>query len=149
MTPLVKGAIIASSAVAAYSAIQQGKYAKAAAEAEAQQYEEEKKLAQLKAMEDANDRNKQMIIAEASNKALWASKTGTDPTESGTFLALRDVNEEMASKDIGAIRLMGAAASRKYDLASWNSRLEGKSAMSAAYGKATTSLLSGYAKANE
>lgn len=148
MTPLVKGAIIASSAVSAYSAIQQGKYAKAAAEAEQQQYEEEKKLAALKAIEDANVRKKDMLIADASNRALWAAKTGTSPTESASFLALRDFNEAQAEKDIGAIRLMGAASSRKYDLASWNSRLEGKSAMSAAYGKAATSLLSGYAKAN-
>jgi len=148
MTPLVKAAIVAGSAVSAYSAIQQGKYAKAAAQQEADQYEQEKRLAKLKAIEDANDRNQEMIIAEASNKALWAAKTGTDPSESASFLALRDVNEEMARKDLGAIRLMGAAASRKYDLAAWNSRLEAKTSMRSAYGKAATSLLSGYAKAN-
>ena len=137
-------AIIASTAVSAYSAVQQGKYAKAAAESERQQYEEEKRLAALRAIEDANDRERQNLIAQASNKALFAAKTGTDPNQSASFLALRDANEAAAERDVGAIRLMGAATARKYQLSSWNSGLEAKSAMSAAYAKAGTTLLGGY-----
>lgn len=137
-------AVIASTAVSAYSAIQQGKYAKAAAEAERQQYEEEKRLAALRAIEDANARDRELISAQASNKALFAAKTGTDPNQSASFLALRDANEAAAERDIGAIRLMGAATARKYQLSSWNSGLEGKSAMMAGYAKAGSTLLGGY-----
>lgn len=148
MTPVLKGAIIASTAVSAYSAIQQGKYAKAAAEAEAQQYAEEKRMAELKALEDANARKRDWLESSASNKALFAAKTGTDPNESASFLALRASNELTAERDIGAIRLMGASQSRKYDLSSWNSKMSGKAAMTAAYGRASSSLLSGYKDLN-
>ena len=140
----LKAAIYASTAVSAYSAIQQGKYAKAAAEAEQQQYKEEQRLAELKAVEDANERKRQSIDAEASNKAYFAAKSGVDPNESASFLALRDANKATASRDIGSIRLMGAATSRKYQLSSWNSGLEAKSAMSSAYAKAGSTLLGGY-----
>ena len=140
----VAQALIASTAVSAYSAIQQGKYAAAAAEAERQQYEEEKRLAQLQAIEDANERKRELIASEASNRALFAAKTGTDPRESASFLALRDANEAAASRDLGAIRLMGAATSRKYQLSSWSSGLEAKSAMMSGYAKAGTTMLGGY-----
>jgi len=144
MADPVTAAIVVSTATSAYSAIQQGKYAKAAAEAEQQQYEEEKRLAALQAIEDANERDRQLLAAQASNRALFAAKTGTDPNQSASFLALRDANEAAAERDVGAIRLMGAATARKYQLSSWNSGLEAKSAMSAAYAKAGTSLLGGY-----
>ena len=140
----IEAAIIASTVVSAASAIQQGKYAKAAAEAEQQQYREEQKLAQLRAIEDANARNRENLAAQATNRALFAAKTGVDPSESASFLALRDANEEAADRDLGSIRLMGAATSRKYQLSAWNSGLEAKSAMSSAYAKAGTTLLGGY-----
>ena len=72
----IEAAIIASTVVSAYSAVQQGKYAQAAAEAERQQYEEEKRLAAIQATEDANERNRQNLAAQASNRALFAAKTG-------------------------------------------------------------------------
>ena len=140
----IEAAIIASTVVSAYGAIQQGKYASAAAKAEQQQYEEEKRLAELKAIEDANARKRDAIVADASNRALFAAKTGTDPSESASFLALRDANEAAADRDLGAIRLMGAATSRKYQLSSWNSGLEAKSALSSSYAKASSTLLGGY-----
>lgn len=140
----LKAAIYVSTAVSAYAAIQQGKYAKAAAEAEKQQYEEEQRLAQLKAIEDANARKREGIAGEATNRAYFAAKAGIDPDESASFLALRDANEAAIDRDIGSIRLMGAATTRKYQLSSWNSGLEAKAAMSSAYAKAGTSLLGGY-----
>lgn len=144
MADPVTAALVVSTATSAYSAIQQGKYASAAAEAERQQYEEEKRLAQLQAIEDANERKRELIASEASNRALFAAKTGTDPRESASFLALRDANEAAAERDIGAIRLMGAATSRKYQLSSWNSGLEARAAKTAGYTKAATTMLGGY-----
>jgi len=148
VTPVMKAAIIASTAVSVYSAVQQGKYAKAAADAEAKQYEEQKRMAELKAVEDANSRKRDWLESSASNRALFAAKTGTDPNESASFLALRESNELTAGRDLGAIRLMGASQSRKYDLSSWNSKMSGKAAMTSAYGKASSSLLSGYRDLN-
>lgn len=144
MADPVTAALIVSTATSAYSAIQQGKYASAAAEAEQQQYEEQKRMAALQAIEDANSRKKDQLIADASNRAMWAAKTGTMPTESASFLALRDANEATADKDIGAIRLMGAQTARKYQLSSWNSAVSARSAKMSGYTKAATTMLGGY-----
>lgn len=140
----VAQALIASTAVSAYSAMQQGKYAAAAAQAEQQQYEEDKRLAKLQALEDANERKREMLASESANRALFAIKTGADPRESASFLALRDANEASAERDIGAIRLMGAATNRKYNLSIWNSGLEARAAKTAGYTKAATTMLGGY-----
>lgn len=138
-------AILISTATSAYGAIQQGKYAKAAAEAEERQYKENQRMAELQAIEDENERTRELIASEASNRALFAAKTGADPYESMSFLALRDANQEQAGRDIGAIRLMGASQSYRYGLGAYSSRMEGKGAMIGAYAKAGSSLLGGYA----
>lgn len=137
-------AIVASTAVSAYGAVQSGKYAQAAAEAEAAQYEQEKRMAGLKAIEDSNARKRDLIRTEAANKAAFAAKTGTDPYESASFLALRESNKIEADRDLGAIRLMGAAEQNKYALSSWNARVSGKASAQAGYTKAASTLLGGY-----
>ena len=147
MTPLVKAAIVAGSAVSAYSAIQQGKYAKRAAEAEELQYKENKRMAELSAIEDENERNRELIASEASNRVSFAAQTGGDPYESMSFLALRDANQRQASRDVGAIRLMGASQSYRYGLSAYSSRMEGRGAMIGGYARAGSSLLSGYVDA--
>ena len=99
--------VVAASAISAGTAIQSGKYAAAAAEMERQQYEEQKRMAELKAIEDANARKREMLTTQSSNLALAAAKMGVDPNESASFLALKESNIAEAERDIGAIRLMG------------------------------------------
>jgi len=140
----VKAAIYASTAISAYTAIQQGKYAKAAAESEERQYKENQRMAELEAIEDENARNRELFASEATNRTKFAQMTGADPYESNSFLALRDANQRTAGRDVGAIRLMGASQSYRYGLGAYSSKMSGKAAMIGAYGKAGSALLGGY-----
>jgi len=137
-------ASVASAGIGAYTAIQSGKYAAAAAEMERQQYEEQKRMAELQAIEDANARKRELLTTQSSNLALAAAKMGVDPNESASFLALKESNIAEAERDIGAIRLMGLSESRKYALSAYNARMSGKAARTASYGQAASSLLGGY-----
>jgi len=141
---MIETAVIASAAISAASAIQSGKYAAAAAEMERQQYEEQKRMAELQAIEDANARKRELLTTQSSNLALAAAKMGVDPNESASFLALRESNIAEAERDIGAIRLMGLSESRKYTLSAYNATMSGKAARTASYGQAASSLLGGY-----
>lgn len=137
-------ASVASAGIGAYTAIQSGKYAAAAAEMERQQYEEQKRMAELQAIEDANARKRELLTTQSSNLALAAAKMGADPNESASFLALKESNIAEAERDIGAIRLMGLSESRKYTLSAYNAQMSGKAARTASYGQAASSLLGGY-----
>jgi len=137
--------MLASSAISAFGQLQAGKYAAAAAKAEEQQALEQKRMAELKAIEDATARKKEAYASGATNRALIAAKTGVVPSESASFLALKDADEETAAADVGAIRLMGASESRKYQLSAYSSRMEGKAARTKAMFGAAGTMLGGYA----
>jgi hypothetical protein len=137
-------ASVASAGIGAYTAIQSGKYAQAAAEAETRQYEEERRMAVLQAQEEANARNRELLRTQSENLALAAAKMGVDPNESASFLALKESNIQEAERDVGAIRLMGAAQAEKFKLSAWNAKMSGKAAKTASYGQAASSLLGGY-----
>ena len=145
----IEAAIIASTVVSAYSAIQQGKYAKAAAESEERQYRENQRMAELEAIEDENARNRELFASEATNRTKFAQMTGADPYESSSFLALRDANQRTASRDVGAIRLMGASQSYRYGLGAYSSKMSGKAATIGGYAKAGSALLGGYVDAKQ
>lgn len=136
-------AVIASTAVSAYGAIQQGKYAEAAAENEARQYKEEKMMAQIQAIEESNDRTRDFLDMKASNLAYFAAKTNTDPYESSTFLALKKANADTLDRDLGSMRLLSSATQRKYDMSIFNSQMSAKAARIGSYARASQSLLSG------
>lgn len=139
-------AIVASSTVSAASAIQTGRYAKAAADAEAAEYKRQEQMAQLEATEEVNAMKRDALKVAASNRALFAAKTGIDPKESGSFLALKESIESDVDRQIGSVRLMGLSNAQKYRSAAYQSKLSGKSAMIKGYAGATTSMLSGYTK---
>jgi len=138
-------AMLASTAVSAVSSIQAGRYAKAAAEAEAQQYKEQQEMAKIQALEDAAAREAEMNRINSANLALAASK-GYEPWESASFLALREENIEESQWDIAGVRLMGLANVRKYGLGAFESKMSGKAAMWSAYGQAGSTMLGGYSK---
>lgn len=141
---LMQGLMLASTAVSTVSAIQQGKYSQQAAELEAQQYRDDAALARIQATEESNDIKREFFDMKASNIAYFAAKTGADPSESASFLALNRANMETRDRDIGAVRLVGASQQRKYGLSVFSSQMSGKAAKIGSYGKASSSLLSGY-----
>ena len=143
---MIETAIIASAAISAASAIQTGRYAKAAADAEAAEYKRQEQLAQLEATEEVNALKRDALKVAASNKALFAAKTGADPKESASFLALKESIETDLDREIGSVRLMGLSNAQKYRSAAYQSRLSGKSALIKGYASAGSSLLSGYTK---
>jgi hypothetical protein len=144
----MQAALIASTAISAYSQIQAGKYQKAAYEAEAQQYEQEAKMASLQAKEESLAREKEYQSARSRN-ILLASAAGYDPYESGSFLALEKEEEKTRDFDVSGISLMGRAQAQKQRTAAWSSRISAKSAMTSAYGGAAGTLFSGYSKYKE
>lgn len=141
----MEAAIIASTAVSAVSSIQAGRYAAAAAEAEAQQYKEQQEMAKIQALEDAAAREAEMNRINASNIALAAAK-GYEPWESASFLALREENIEESQWDIAGVRLMGLANVRKFGLGAFGSRMSGKGAKWQSYGNLASTMLGGYSK---
>lgn len=140
-----QAALIASTAMSAYTQIQAGKYQKAAYEAEAKQYEQEAKMAELQAKEEAIAREKSYQQARSRN-ILLASAAGYDPFQSGSFLALQESEEETRDFDVGGISLMGRMQAQKQRTAAWSSRISAKSAMTSAYGGAASTLFGGYSK---
>ena len=139
----MEAALIASTAISAYSQIQAGKYQQAAYEAEARQYEQEAKMAALQAEEESIAREKE-YQANRSRNLLLASAAGYDPSESASFLALEEEEEKTRDWDVGGISLMGKVGVQKQKTAAWSSRMSAKSAMTSAYGGAAGTLFSGY-----
>lgn len=141
----MEAALIASTAMSAYTQIQAGKYQKAAYEAEARQYEQEAKMAELQAKEESIAREKQYQSARSRN-LLLASASGYDPYQSASFLALEDEQEKTRDWDVSGISLMGRVGAQKQRTAAWQSRISAKSAMTSAYGGAASTMFSGYRK---
>ena len=90
----------AASAVGTYSSIQAEK---ARSKAQLAEYERQRKLTELNAIQEENRRREQANRDKENNLAIFAS-TGFDPA-SRSFLTINDEVDRIAAKDIANIRL--------------------------------------------
>jgi hypothetical protein len=138
--------LIGGTVLSAFGQVQAGNAQAQAAEYERAQYEEQKKVAEIQAVDEELDRRRRLERVLASNRAAAAaSGIGTDTSRS--FLAIQEGNEDEASRDIGRIRLNAAGQTSRYSIASDQARLEGKSARKSGMISAGATLLGGGYKA--
>ena len=101
----------ATKAVGTYSEIQNEK---AQMKIRKQMYEDEIKVANLKAEQESNDR-KQMQIEQEEHNLTVMSGSGFDPS-SGSFQNIQYMTKKIADKDIANIRLNSAISVNKMSL---------------------------------
>lgn len=142
--PLTIGLLVASTAVSAYGTIQAGNAKAEAAEFERAQYEDQRKINQIQALDEENDRRKRLNQVLASNRAS-AAGMGISTDASRSFLSIQQDSANEAERDIGRIRLNAAGENRRLSLAADQARLEGSAARRSGYiGAAGTLLKGGY-----
>ena len=143
-TPLIIASIVttvAAGGVTAYSQIEAGKATASAAEMERAQYEEQKTIANLQALDEENDRNRRLRQVMATNTAS-AIAAGLNPDGSRSFLNIQRVSEKEAARDINRIRLNAAGVNRNLTLSAEQAKTSGKNALKAGYLGATSTVLS-------
>jgi hypothetical protein len=126
----------------AYSSIQQGNAQASAAEFERAQYEEQRTLGKIQALDEEADRRRRLNQVLASNQAA-AAGMGINTNGSRSFLAIQDDSANEAERDIGRISLNAASQNRRFSLAADQASMSGKAARRAGYIGAGTSLLQG------
>lgn len=132
----------ATAGLGAFSSIQQGNAQAAAADFERQQYEEQRSMNKIQALDEEADRRRRLNQVISSNQAA-AAGMGVNTDGSRSFLAIQDDAKTEAERDIGRIRLNAASQNRRYSLAADQAAMAGKSARRAGYVGAGTSLLQG------
>jgi hypothetical protein len=115
-----------STGVGMFSSMQQGKSQAAAANYERVQYEEQRKVAEIQALDEESTRRKRLEQVMATNRAA-AVGLGISG-ESRSFMAIQDDSQAEAEKDIGRIRLNGAQTRRSLTMAADMKKMEAKSA---------------------
>ena len=134
---------VLGTAVSAYGQMQAGKAQAQAAEFERAQYEEQRKLAQVQALDEEADRRRRLNQVLSTNRAAAAGMGISG--DSRSFLAIQKDSENEAERDIGRIRLNASSTNRRYALAENQSALEAKTASkSGVIGASATLLKGGY-----
>lgn len=112
----------AMSAVSGYAQIQS---AKAEGKAQRAQYERQRKLNELNAIDEENRRRKQADDDRASNLTIFAS-TGFDP-DSRSFLTVQSEVDRIAKKDIANIRINKLVSDEQLQLSAYLSKAKERS----------------------
>jgi len=142
--PITVALMVGGTAISAYGQMQAGKAQAQAAEFERAQYEEQRQLAQVQALDEESQRRKRLNQVLSSNRAA-AAGAGIQTDGSRSFLAIQKDSANEAERDIGRIRLNAASTNRSYMLQEQQSSLAGKSARSSGFiGAAGTILGGGY-----
>lgn len=118
----VQTALLISAAVSAGATLLQARAANAAARSDIARYEDEKKYAELVALEDENNRNKQMNVTLSNNRVVAGAAGILD--DSRSFLTIQQDVIDNAAKDIANIRLNKTIAQTKYDQSIINSKID-------------------------
>lgn len=133
--------LVASTAMSAASAVQQGRNAKAQAEFQAAQYKEQQDIAKIQALDEEVEASRRFDRAqEAAIVSRAAAGLGSDGKSFEAFM--RDQTNQF-TKELANIRLMSRTTMRKFDLAIGQEKAGGKAAMQAGYAGAMKSVLSG------
>lgn len=107
---------------------------KAAAAAERQQFELAGKMEEISTAQDNVDRTRALYeqLASLNNQFASSGVSGAGATKSNFARGER----VMASRDISSRKLMGQSQRRQYQLGAFGSKMKGKAAQYAFYGKA-------------
>lgn len=140
-------ATAASGVVGAYSAIQQGNAAKAAAEATARQQETAARES-LRQGEDESDRQRRAGAAMLAQQRVAMAANGVDAS-GVTAIEMLDDTKNLIEEDAFAIRQNARNAASNYSQMAANSRAEGASAASTGRWGAVGTILSTGAKVGE
>ena len=135
-------AIIANTAfqvVGTYSEIQDAKYQ---ADIQKTQYENEQKMAELKAIQEENNRRETAEDEIDANKAYWAS-TGFLDDSRNLIGANESVTKKMKS-DIQDIRVNSYALQNKYELMKLSTASAAKNKVFGGYASIGSSMATGY-----
>tara|TARA_E500000318_G_scaffold77440_1_gene72214 strand:- start:363 stop:893 length:531 start_codon:yes stop_codon:yes gene_type:complete len=121
----VQTALLIASGVGAISSLAQAAAASSAISRDIEKYKEEKKYAELRALQDENNRRDIMEETLSNNRAIAGAAGILD--DSRSFLTIQDDVRENAKKDIANIRLNLKIAGSKYDQAISNAKIEKQS----------------------
>lgn len=117
----VETALLISAGVGAVSSIASAQAQSSALASDIARYKEEKKYAELRALQDENARRRVMEETLSNNRAIAGAAGILD--DSRSFLSIQNDVAENAKKDIANIRLNLKIASSKYDQAIVNSKI--------------------------
>ena len=135
---------LASSAISAVSTVSSVQAQRAAMARENYRIETEKKLAQLKALEEENFRREILKESIANNFAYNSISGYLD--DSMSFLNINKQAQKKATKDIANIRLMGSNVQNKYNSQIFENNLREKQIVFGGYTSALAQLTTGYAQ---
>lgn len=121
----VETALLISSGVGIVSTISAANAQSAAIAADIEKYKQEKKYAELRALQDTNARLSIMEETLANNRAIAGAAGILD--DSRSFLQIQKDVADNAKKDIANIRLNLKIAGNKYDQAIINAKLDRQS----------------------
>ena len=118
----VETALLISAGVGAVSSVANAQAANAALNNDIARYKDEKKYAELRALQDENARRRVMDETLAANRAIAGAAGILD--DSRSFLSIQEDVVSNAVKDIQSIRFNSKIANSKYDQAIINSKIE-------------------------
>lgn len=127
----VTTALIVSAGASAFGTIQGINAEKARSKAQRAQYERQKKLNELNAIQEENRRKETAKRDKDNNMAIFAS-TGFDPA-SRSFLTVNDEVDRIAAKDIANIRLNKLTTSSALNTATYIDQAESKAKVMGGY----------------
>jgi hypothetical protein len=128
---------VISFGVQAIGTYQQVQYQKAITKAQIQEYETERKVNQLKGLQDANAVTEEAEKKKKINRAIVAGSGYND--DSRSFLAIQTEIDRIKTKDIQNIKLNTAVSESKLKSAIYTTGVMGKASVYGAYTKLAVS----------
>jgi hypothetical protein len=128
---------VISFGVQAVGTYQQVQYQKAMTKAQLQEYETERKVNQLKGLQDSNDVNEAAEKKKKINRAIVAGSGYSD--DSRSFFAVQGEIDRIAAKDVSTIKLNTARSESKLQSAIYTTKVMGKAQEYGAYTKLAVS----------
>lgn len=138
----VTTALIVSAGASAFGTIQGISAEKARSKTQLAQYERQKKLNELNAIQEENRRKENAKRDKDNNMAIFAS-TGFDPA-SRSFLTVNDEVDRIAAKDIANIRLNKLTTSSALNTASYIDKAESKAKVIGGYASIVSTSANAY-----
>ncbi len=138
----VETALLVSSLASAGGSVIQGYQSSKALSNDIARYQDEKKYAELRALQEENDRTEAMNMILSNNKAIAGASGILD--DSRSFLAIQQDVFADAKKDISNIRLNKLIATSKYDQQIINSKIKQQSIFWGSISSASSSALNGW-----
>ena len=128
---------VISFGVQAVGTYQQVQYQKAMTKAQLQEYETERKVNQLKGLQDSNDVTEEAEKKKKINRAIVAGSGYSD--DSRSFLAVQTEIDRIKTRDISTIKLNTARSESKLQSAIYTTKIMGKAQEYGAYTKLAVS----------